>query len=129
MEIKDMADILLKGGKMLNKSCPKCNAPLFKYQDRTFCAKCNWVEGQKDDGGGEAKPEEKQTLKTTASDEEPLAALNQLQIAVLERIREYSARLNDQKGEGNLDLNTEILSELLDLLERIIDIRESLKSK
>jgi UPF0148 protein len=129
VEIKDMADILLKGGKMLNRSCPKCNAPLFKYEDRTFCAKCNWEEGQKQDGEEVVKPEEKQTQQAASSGKEPLATLDQLQMVVLERIREYSGRLNAQKGEGNLDLNTDILSDLLDLLERIIEIRQSLQGK
>ncbi|UJG42506.1 MAG: hypothetical protein K9W46_08880 [Candidatus Heimdallarchaeum endolithica] len=34
------ADILLKGGKMLNKACPKCYSPLYEYGGKIICVKC-----------------------------------------------------------------------------------------
>jgi len=127
VEIKDMADILLKGGKMLNRSCPKCNAPLFKHEDRTFCAKCNWQEGDKQtaDNGSVAPPTDR--VKTEAG--EPLETLSQLQVAILGKIQEYTEKLNSQQGEGALDLNTGVLSGLLELLNRTLEIRESLNKK
>lgn len=35
-----MAEYLLKGGKMLAKTCPACNSPLFEVKGRTFCVVC-----------------------------------------------------------------------------------------
>jgi UPF0148 protein len=35
-----MAEYLLKGAKMLAKTCPVCGSPMFTYKDRTFCVMC-----------------------------------------------------------------------------------------
>jgi UPF0148 protein len=35
-----MAEYLLKGGKMLAKTCPSCGCPLFEYKGETFCVVC-----------------------------------------------------------------------------------------
>jgi UPF0148 protein len=35
-----MAEYLLKGGKMLEKSCPVCGCPMFEYKKKTFCVVC-----------------------------------------------------------------------------------------
>ncbi|MHA1686361.1 MAG: Sjogren's syndrome/scleroderma autoantigen 1 family protein [Candidatus Heimdallarchaeaceae archaeon] len=38
--IKAGAEILLKGGVMLNKACPTCKSPLYKYQGKIICVNC-----------------------------------------------------------------------------------------
>ncbi|PKL60595.1 MAG: hypothetical protein CVV33_01890, partial [Methanomicrobiales archaeon HGW-Methanomicrobiales-4] len=35
-----MAEYLLKGGKMLAKTCPDCGSPLFEYKGETYCVVC-----------------------------------------------------------------------------------------
>src|SRR5512136_1718279 len=35
-----MAEYLLKGGKMLEKSCKACGCPLFEVKGKTFCVVC-----------------------------------------------------------------------------------------
>jgi UPF0148 protein len=35
-----MAEYLLKGGKMLEKSCKTCGAPMFEVKGKTFCVVC-----------------------------------------------------------------------------------------
>ena len=122
-----MADILLKGGKMLNRSCPECNAPLFRYQDRTFCAKCNWEEGETGKEGIPVAPPT-EVGGEIGPGQEPLETLSLLQATVLERIRDYSKKLNKEQGKGNLDLNIQVLSELLELLDRILEIKKSMNS-
>ena len=133
-----MADILLKGGKMLGRSCPECNAPLFKYQGRTFCAKCGWEEGKgpvAEDLKAEAaepKPSEPavapqsplaggRTPVTPQSDEVG-RTLAEVKRAVLQRISEYAQKLSDQGERGNLAANTKALSDLMDLLEKIVAV-------
>jgi len=128
-----MADILLKGGKMLNRSCPDCNAPLFKYQGRTFCAKCGWEEGK-------GSPTEEATVQTPEpkppapfpalgarppakpETDEVGRTLADVKRVVLQRISEYAQKLSDQGERGNLGANTKALSDLMDLLERIIAV-------
>jgi UPF0148 protein len=47
-----MAEYLLKGAKMLSKTCPSCGSPMFTYKDRTFCVLC---EGEETRGKGTGK--------------------------------------------------------------------------
>jgi UPF0148 protein len=35
-----MAEFLLKGGKMLEKTCKTCGCPLFEVKGKTFCVVC-----------------------------------------------------------------------------------------
>jgi UPF0148 protein len=35
-----MAEYLLKGGKMLEKTCRQCGCPQFEYKGKTFCVVC-----------------------------------------------------------------------------------------
>jgi UPF0148 protein len=35
-----MAEYLLKGGKMLEKTCKNCGCPLFEVKGKTFCVVC-----------------------------------------------------------------------------------------
>jgi len=121
-----MADILLKGGKMLNRSCPKCNAPLFKHEDRTFCAKCNWQEGDAQAAEGGSAESSAENVKVEAG--KTLETLSQLQAAILGKIQEYTEKLKTQQGEGALDLNTGVLFDLLDLLDRTLEIHQSLQA-
>lgn len=39
-----MAGYLLKGGKMLSKSCPTCGCPLFEIKGETICVVCREAE-------------------------------------------------------------------------------------
>jgi UPF0148 protein len=55
-----MAQYLLKGGKMLAKTCQKCGSPLFEYKGETFCAVCR-------ERGASAEPEKGQPAPTGAA--------------------------------------------------------------
>lgn len=50
-----MAEYLLKGAKMLAKTCPACGSPMFTYKDRTFCVMCE-LEDQKLSGPAGKQP-------------------------------------------------------------------------
>jgi len=45
-----MAEALLKGGKMLEKSCRTCGCPLFEVKGKTICVVC--AEDEAEMGGG-----------------------------------------------------------------------------
>ena len=39
-KIKEMAGVLVGGGKMLSIPCPKCGSPLFQQKDKIICLSC-----------------------------------------------------------------------------------------
>ena len=60
-----MAECLLRGGKMLSKTCPACGCPLFDYKGETFCVVCREdqaeTKGEKRQAGGGRAPPAKKT--------------------------------------------------------------------
>ncbi len=46
-----MAEYLLKGAKMLSKTCPTCGSPMFTYKDRTFCVGCESEQESRKEAG------------------------------------------------------------------------------
>lgn len=55
-----MATWLLKGGKMLAKTCKECGCPMFEYKGRKFCVVC---EEQ-----AESKEKKKEGVESTAGE-------------------------------------------------------------
>jgi UPF0148 protein len=51
-----MAEYLLKGGKMLEKSCKTCGCPLFEVKGKTLCVVCAENEVVKKPGPSPAAP-------------------------------------------------------------------------
>jgi UPF0148 protein len=51
-----MAQYLLKGGKMLAKTCQKCGSPLFEYKEETFCVVCRERGGSAEPAKGQPVP-------------------------------------------------------------------------
>src|SRR5665647_2649803 len=51
-----MAEYLLKGGKMLEKSCKTCGCPLFEVKGKTLCVVCAENEVVKKPGPSTAAP-------------------------------------------------------------------------
>lgn len=47
-----MAEHLLKGGKMLSKTCPVCYSPLFEYKGETLCVVCQEEQKTKSTDSG-----------------------------------------------------------------------------
>ena len=47
-EIKNMANLLLSGAKMLPKHCPACGSPLFEYRGKIFCPRCESFKKKKE---------------------------------------------------------------------------------
>ena len=42
-----MAEYLLKGGKMLDKTCPSCGSPLFLVKGETMCVVCHKAQEER----------------------------------------------------------------------------------
>jgi UPF0148 protein len=48
-QIKKMAELLRSGATMLQDVCPTCGSPLFRIEDRVFCAKCGALSSKGSD--------------------------------------------------------------------------------
>lgn len=57
-----MAEYLLRGGKMLAKTCPACGSPLFEYKGETRCVVCAEEENN---GGKQQRAESDQNPSTS----------------------------------------------------------------
>ena len=82
-----MAEYLLKGGKMLEKTCRQCGCPQFEYKGKTFCVVCAEREqekkGAQQPGGERQSPVKERAAAATgagaaAPDEELATAIRDL---------------------------------------------------
>ncbi len=68
-----MAEYLLKGGKMLEKTCASCGCPLFEVKGKTLCVVCAENEaGTKGANGG--RPASARPGKTPGDHQHPAGA-------------------------------------------------------
>jgi UPF0148 protein len=90
-----MAEYLLKGGKMLEKSCKTCGCPLFEVKGRTLCVVCE----ENAPASKNHKPDAEKDSTTPS-------------------VHECAGQLYKPEGEG-LVLANELAGTLLLLCERI----------
>ncbi|HUU75897.1 MAG TPA: Sjogren's syndrome/scleroderma autoantigen 1 family protein [Methanoregulaceae archaeon] len=88
-----MAEYLLKGGKMLAKTCSSCGCPLFEYNGRTFCVVCEQgTQPVKDEGKTEdtSASEKNQVIseEKTFPNQGVKGALEETIIALCARMRQ-----------------------------------------
>lgn len=87
-----MAGYLLKGGKMLSKSCPACGCPLFEIKGETLCVVCREDEASRNPPPPAATPlpapaDEAVPAGTAPSIPSLSAALEETLIELCRRIR------------------------------------------
>ena len=110
--VKKMADLLRGGAKMLSSTCPECGSILFKVDDNVICPNCNKkVVIIKDT----------QETKTLARN----LLLDQVEKTVINNISELEKSIREEKDLEELRNMSEILSILLDILERIDAIKKN----
>ena len=90
-----MAEYLLKGGKMLEKSCKTCGCPLFEVKGRTLCVVC------------EENPPVSKNQAPDAQKDSPAPSAH-----------ECACQEHEPEGEG-LMLADELADTLMSLCERI----------
>jgi UPF0148 protein len=59
-----MAEYLLKGGKMLSKTCPSCGCPLFDYKGETLCVVCREEQAGEQEKKAQARGKAGQAKRT-----------------------------------------------------------------
>ena len=105
-EIQPMVDLLRQGATLTDLSCPACSSPLFRLKSGDlWCAQCQKrvivvKEGE--------KPMEQVT---------PL--LSTIESTILTKIQEMNGQIKEEKNLEDLQRLSEILSTLLESLERV----------
>ena len=100
-----MADLLRSGATMTELSCPACSSPLFKLRSgELWCGKC-----------------QKRVVVVKEGEEtfQPSILLGNLESTLLGKIQELSGRLHEEKDIERLSKLGEVLSKLLENLERL----------
>jgi UPF0148 protein len=91
-----MADYLLKGGKMLSKTCTTCGCPLFDYKGETFCVVCREEQDveqeKKTQPGGKGAP----AMKKERAENEHEGRSPDLESSIEETVRVLSFRVREE---------------------------------
>ena len=105
-QVKQMAELLKGGAKMLASTCPECGTILFQVRDDIICPKCNKrAIIVKDD------------RKTETLNEN--LVLNQIEQTITKKIAEIQGQLSDKNDPKELGEIAALLSTWLEILERI----------
>jgi len=116
-----MANLLRAGYKMLNKSCPVCNNPIFKdKKDNMFCPICNRevIIVNNDYSMDKVKSDEKKRNFQVLENENVLVPLKEV---VIEKIKFFNDLLAKENQIDIIKKYTMILLRLLKVL-RYIDL-------
>jgi UPF0148 protein len=109
--MKDMADFLRSGAKMLDKSCPECGSPLFQLKSgEIWCASC-------------------QRRVVVVKEGEEMAAesdphLESLERALVQKVSSMTGALAEESDPAKLKETAEAIDSLLASLERLRRIRK-----
>jgi UPF0148 protein len=110
-----MAQYLLKGGKMLAKTCPTCGCPLFEYKGETLCVVCQEANQQKKEVTEEmeipAGKKEKDTYAGTGEGAHP-----EVREALEETIVELCVRIREEPDPERVKLLVSSLKKTVETL-------------
>ena len=108
--MKEMAELLRSGAKMLSHSCPECGSPLFQLKSgEIWCAKC-----------------QRRVVIVPEGEEAPEAGfqLDTLEQAIVSKLASMTGLLSSEDDPGKLRETAEALNALLASLERLRRIRK-----
>jgi len=118
--IQIMSNLLLKGAKMLGKSCTKCGTPLFEYKGQTFCPKCDVYDKQSEQ---KSQQEEKERVTTIITEKEEKVGLKELYIGIekdiLNNLKKILEDLSLDDGIQNVKEKLLISNMLINLLLKL----------
>ena len=109
--VKRMADILRSGATMLGETCPQCSSTLFKRPtNEIFCVNCNRrILIVKD---------EAEAVKAVSP-----SVLAGVEETILTKIKDANDQLREEKDVTNLGNLTILISNYVDVLERLRRVR------
>jgi len=111
-EMKEMAEMLRKGAKMLSYNCPECGSPLFQLKSgEIWCAKCQ------------------RRVVIVAEDEDESAATMELlweslEQNLVEKLSSVNSLLSAEAEPAKVKDLVEVVSVLLTSIERLRRIRK-----
>ena len=109
--LKDMAELLRTGAKMLDKSCPECSSPLFQLKSgEIWCGNCQRRVVIVQEGKGTAT--------------ETGLQLDSLEKALMAKVSSLTIRLSAEEELGKLKEMTKVIDSLLSSLEKLRGIKQ-----
>lgn len=109
--LKDMAELLRTGAKMLDKSCPECSSPLFQLKSgEIWCGNCQRRVVIVQEG--------KETAAETGFQ------LNSLEKTLMAKVSSLTMRLAAEEEPEKLKEITEVINSLLSSLEKLRGIKQ-----
>lgn len=108
--MKEMAELLRSGAKMLSHSCPECGSPLFQLKSgEVWCAKC-----------------QRRVIIVPEGEEAPETGfkLESLEQAIVSKLASMTGLLSSEDDPNRLKETAEALNALLASLERLRRIRK-----
>jgi UPF0148 protein len=108
-EMKDMAELLRSGARMLSRSCPECGSPLFQLKTgEMWCAKCQ------------------RRVVVVQEGESPQAGmqLDSLERALLDRLSSLEAEIVKTNDPAGLKELAEVADAVLTVIERLRRIKK-----
>jgi UPF0148 protein len=102
--MKEMAELLKQGARMLGQSCPECGTPLFQLKSgETVCPMCKRPVKFIEEG----------------TDEESVAQQGSLEATLKAKLNEVQGKLESEDDTEKMGKLTDTLIKLLDALERV----------
>jgi UPF0148 protein len=102
--VKEMAELLRKGARMMSEACPECGTPLFKLKNgEIICPSCN------------------RPVKVVKGDttEETVTQQGSLEATLRKKISEVQAALDREQDAAAIREITSTLMALLDALDKV----------
>jgi uncharacterized Zn finger protein (UPF0148 family) len=115
--VKRGANLLLQGAALTDLSCPACSSPLFRLKDGTlWCAK---------DEKKVVIVKEGQEPPKQAATPVPITAYDKLEATLMAKVQDVQGKIEKTEDMDELQKLTCALSELLNNLEKIKQIKKA----
>ncbi len=124
-DFKKMAELLRKGSTMLNKACPVCNSPLFKFKSEdVFCPICNKKVRIVKEGEEIIKKYNDISVENLKYTKEPTLSnytevTKKLENILINKFKWLLSKLEDEDQIKNLESYSFTLLNFLNLIEKL----------
>lgn len=124
-DFKKMAELLRKGSTMLNKACPVCNSPLFKFKNEdVFCPICNKKVIIVKEGEEIIKKYNDTSVENLKYTKEPTLSnytevTKKLENILINKFKWLLSKLEDEDQIKNLESYSFTLLNFLNLIEKL----------
>lgn len=117
--VKALAQALASGGTLLDISCPQCNSPLVKIDDKIFCKFCDKeVVVYRDEK--ELPPELQRALKAPMGElTTPSTSDSKIEETMKRKIENLRERLEQTEDPDEIIKLSEAIDRLVDTLKKI----------